>query len=441
MKYYEQIKSVILLLLVTLSILLTFLNWNYQPNYKIIEETKVETKTVGESKTLQEVFLPYRVIVSENNKLLGDVSTNNLNHLMWTISNWKTTELKFEQNNITIEEINNLITKNRHITLFYSVEVPFKVFQSILTFSKSEIPESSFDRIMIDWSKLDQSNFIKIHFVNTKENTLYSTTVFISESNFHSNVLEPLEGLTEFKEVKRNNALSLYVPIEPVKLYRYTYYIDEVSPDKFRDVLFHDPNIVKKNNDSSDSLKYTDGMSLMTVDTNSKVFNFVNPASEKLTDISISDLVNYSFQYINNHGGFNGDFRYVSVNLEKHVTDYQLFMHGYPVFSSITSTHITSTWGNNQIFRYKRPFYLLEMDISSEKKSELLYSGIRIINTISQSSKLDLSAMDDLIVGYNLVQNDSDLLYTLEPSWFAIIKGNWIRLSPELLGGVEYGLE
>lgn len=440
MKYYEQIKSVVLLLLVALSVFLTFLIWSYQPNYKIIEESKVETKTVGKHKNIQQVLLPYRLIVSQNKKLYGDVSSKNINDIMTTISSWKATSLEFERNNLSYDYINNLIANDKHITLFYLSEVPLKVFQSILTFSEPEVTNITFDRLILDWSQLNDSS-LKINFVNTKNKTLYSTRVVISTANFQTNVLDRLTNLNSYEEVKRMKKLSLYVPTEQVKVTQYTYYIDEVSPDTFRDVLFTDPNIVKKNSESTDYLKYTDGMSLMTVDTSSKVFNYVNPAYEQLTNIPLADLVNNSFQFINNHGGFNGDYRYSSINMDKHAIDYQLFIHDYPVLSSITSTQITAMWGYNQIFRYKRPYFYLEMDIPSEKKSDSLHSGKKIIELVNQTNKLQLSTIDDIVVGYYLVQNHSDLLYTLIPSWFAIIKGNWVRLSPQFLGGVEYGLE
>lgn len=441
MKYYEQIKSFVLLLLVAVSLLLTFLIWSYQPNYKVIEESKVDTKTIGKHKNVEQVLLPYRVIVSEYGQLLGNVSTRNLNKMMSAIASWKTRKLHFETNNLTFEDINELIANDKHITLFYSEEVPIKVFQSILTFEEPNITKITFDRLVIDWSTVNQS-YIKINFINTHNKTLYSAKVAISKSNFQSEVLKYLKNLDSFEEIKRLKKLSLYVPKKEVKLNQYTYYIDEVSPDTFRDVLFNDPNIVKKTTESTNSLKYTDGMSLMTVDTNKKVFNFVNPSSEKITtEISMADLWHNTFQFINNHGGFNSDYRYTAINMDKHVVDYQLFIHGYPVFSSITNTQITAMWGNNnQMFRYIRPYYFLEMDISSEKKTEQLPSGTKVIQLV-ETNKLKLSSVDDLVVGYYLVQNNSDLIYTLVPSWFAIMDGEWIRLTPKNVGGVRYGLE
>lgn len=440
MKYYEQVKSFILLLLVALSIFLTFLIWRYQPNYKVIEDTQVETKKIGNPIKVEESLLPYRIISSENDKLVGDVTNKDLTKVLDAITSWKATGLDFEKNSLVNDDINQLITKNHHITLFYSAEVPIRVFQSILPFSESEITNISFNRLIIDWSNVKEGH-LKINFVNTNNKTLYSTKVSISESEFQNSVLKSLENAISYKEVPRMKNLSLFVPIEEVKMNEYTYFIEENATDHFRDVLFNDPNIVKKNNESENTLKYTDGMSLMTVDTKNKTFNFVNPTSENMTDISIADLWKYSFDFINNHGGFNGDYRYSSINVKNHVIDYQLFIHGYPVYSDMTSTQITAIWGNNQIFRYKRPYYYLDMDISSAKKEISLPTSDEVMERIDQMGTIRLSTVDEILTGYYIAQkDDNQLLYTLVPCWFAIANGIWVPITPEI-GGGEYGLE
>ncbi|UZM99583.1 two-component system activity regulator YycH [Lysinibacillus sp. MHQ-1] len=63
--------------------------------------------------------------------------------------------------------------------------------------------------------------------------------------------------------------------------------------------------------------KYTDGMSLMTLDTNLKSLNYVYPAAESSIRIEPSKLLKDSFEFINEHGGFTADFRYASTSTNK----------------------------------------------------------------------------------------------------------------------------
>lgn len=441
MRYIEHIKSIALLFLVTLSLVLTFLIWTHTPKLQIIEEKQVERVMVGKQKDLQYVIKPYRILVRDQNEWSGTVGSAVINDLTELMTSWKGTNLQFVQNNMSNQKINDFLRNNNRMTLFYPEEIPMKVFHAILPLSQDEIPELTFNRMIIDWNKLKTNHVITLYFLSEKNRTLFSTEVNMSESYFNTSILETLDRLIDYEEVKIQNLLSLYVPTEKIELIQFTYYIDEIQPDTFKDILFYDPAIVRKNVESSGSLKYTDGMTLMTVDTNLRNLNYVNPSAESLASITASRLLFESYDFINDHGGFTGDYRLISMNLQKHITEYQLYKQGYPVFSNDKSTRIITTWGENQLFRYKRPYYLLDMDISSEKSPREVATGTEVVEFIKKTKQLELEEIDDIILGYYLKQNDNNLLFTLEPSWFAVVQGSWIRITPEVLGGGNNGLE
>lgn len=441
MKYIEHIKSIILLFLVLLSIVLTFSIWTYTPNLQVIEETQVDQLVVGKQKKFQEIIKPYRILVREQDEWKGTIGSGAINDLMEIMVNWKGSALTYVQSNFSNDKMNDFLRANNRITLFFSVEVPIKVFHSIVPLTQDDLPEISFNRLVIDWSKVTTNNAVTLYFLSESHRNIYSTEVKMSEDYFQSTVLQALEGLAFYKEIERPNAPSLYVPAEEVKLVQYTYYIDEIHPDTFRDILFYDSTIVRKNVENQDSLKYTDGMTLMTVDVKYRYLNYVNPSTESIVELPPSRLLLDSFEFVNEHGGFTGDYRLISVNEQKHIIEYQLYKQGLPVVSTDTTTRITTTWGENQIFRYKRPYFLLDLDINSEKFERKLSSGLEVIEFIEKRKQLELNEVDDIILGYYLKQNDNNLLFTLEPSWFAVSQGSWIRITPDVLGGGNSGLE
>src|SRR5690606_19847405 len=343
MRYSEHIKSIALLFLVTLSLVLTFLIWTHTPKLQIIEEKQVERVMVGKQKDLQYVIKPYRILVRDQNEWSGTVGSAVINDLTELMTSWKGTNLQFVQNNMSNQKINDFLRNNNRMTLFYPEEIPMKVFHAILPLSQDEIPELTFNRMIIDWNKLKTNHVITLYFLSEKNRMLFSTEVNMSESYFNTSILETLDRLIDYEEVKIQNLLSLYVPTEKIVLIQFTYYIDEIQPDTFKDILFYDPAIVRKNVESSGSLKYTDGMTLMTVDTNLRNLNYVNPSAESLASITASRLLFESYDFINDHGGFTGDYRLMSMNLQKHITEYQLYKQGYPVFSNDKSTRIITT--------------------------------------------------------------------------------------------------
>ncbi|RQW74007.1 hypothetical protein EBB45_13765 [Lysinibacillus composti] len=438
-KHLEQIKSIVLFLLVVLSLILTFTIWSYTPNYQYIDETQVDRVTVGEQKKINDIIKPYRIVLREDGFWRGTVSTSSINKMMTSLSSWNASKLEFLQSNLTDGKINDMVRTNNRMTLFFSGEVPIKTFQSILHFEQDDLPNMTFDHLIIDWSKLDARNTLQLFLVSEKNRTLYSTTITISPNYFYSNIASATENSVAYNEIFRENELSLYVSGIDEKFTQFTYYIDDISPELFKEALFTDPSIAKKSVDSSDSEKYTDARSIMTVDKKNKTIHYVYPKTESFLEIPNSDLLYDSFDYVNDHGGFTGDYRYSYINVGRHITEYQLFMEGLPVFSSVTSTRISTTWGENQIFSYRRPYYLLDMDISEKKKVQLP-SGLEMIELI-KGSDIKMSSIDEILVGYYLVKNENELLHTLEPSWFIIQNGSWTRVTPELLGGVEDGLE
>ncbi|MEO4055344.1 two-component system activity regulator YycH [Solibacillus sp. CAU 1738] len=442
MKYIEHIKSVVLFLLVSLSLLLTFMAWSYQPNYKTMEDVQVEQVYIGNKKTAEQVIKPYRILFREDDVFTGSVSSTVIDSFMSMIPKMQAQDFTLINNNLSDVKINEMQRINDRMTLFFPTDVPLPAFSTILPFSDKDLPETTFNRIIVDWSRLATSSQLQFLFISTENRTSYRSYVTVfDETKLLRGFIKPALNFAEYVEVERPDALSLYTVSDGIELTQYTYYIDEISPNLFKNILFTDPNIVQRNIESVQYEKYDDGMSLMTVDTQSKIINYVYPAAESLSLIPASRLFEDSFDFLNEHGGITADYRFSAMNLQKHVTEYQLYLQGYPVYSNDTLTRITTTWGDDRIFRYRRPYYSLIMDIPGEKTVKELASGPEILEYIKHHTDYQLQDVKDIVVGYYLVQNQNVEWFTLVPSWFMITDAGWTHITPERLGGIEYGLE
>lgn len=440
LKLVELVKSIVLTFLVLLSLVLTFSIWNYTPNLQTINETRVNQINLGTEKTLYDVIKPFRILYKNEGEFRGTVNASRIDEVLSNLTGWKLSEVRFIQGNLTEQRVNSLTNEDQRITFFYDAEVPISIMNSVLFLTQHELPEDTFNRLIIDWSSLQLENRITINFVNSKKATHYSTSITVDANHFLNTFVNPSNSLGIYHEIGRGNTLSLYVPEDSIELLNLTYTIGEVSPTTFRDILFIEPSIVQRSIDSTSSEKYIDGMALMTIDSNSKVLNYVYPASESIGEIPNTKLLLDSFEFINDHGGFTGNYRFKNMNNTRHIVEYQLYLKGLPVFSSITSTKISTTWGDDQIFRYRRPYYFLDTNISSEKNIVKLPSGLEMIEKIKRSKNVKLESINELYIGYYFSQL-SESGYTLEPRWFAVINDNWIGLTSEILGGDEYGLE
>lgn len=352
-----------------------------------------------------------------------------------------TRHLKLISSDLSDTKINELLRKDNQLTLFFNEEIPLQVFSNIFTINDKEVPdEVSFTRLILDWSDFETKGQVKLLFLNTEKRELYQAIADVSnETSFLAEVVEPLENYSPYTEVERDSLLSLYVIQGKVEATEYKYLIEDTLPETYKNILFSDLTIVK-NVESGKSEKYADSTSLMTVDTQNRVLNYVYPQAESIALIRSTRLLLDSFDFINDHGGFTADYRFSSMNVGKHETKYQLFLKGYPIYSNSTMTHIVTTWGENRIFLYRRPYYTIEQDIFRAVKQ--LPSGDEIISYIESNEDYSMKDIDDVVIGYYLtLDQNEEKLFLLEPSWFIISNNSWMRISPERIGGTYRGLE
>ena len=443
MKYVEQIKSLLLAFLVLLSIVFTLLIWNYKPEYETIKETQIEEVLVGKPKDLQEVIKPYRLLYRQNDQFYGTVSSTPLKGLYKHLRSWQVYEMELIKSDLSDSKMNEMVRTNNRITMFYNEEIPLRVFSNLLSYNENEIPDASFTRLIIDWSNVENSDQIQLLFLNTEKRLYYRAYASVPDKDyFMEKVIEPANDYSQYVEVERDTLRSLYVAKDPIQSARYRYLAEEIKPDLFKKILFTDLKIVQRNIESSQSERFTDGTSLMTVDSQNRIINYVYPTAESIAPIPPARLLIDSFNYINDHGGFSMDYRLSSMNIGRHSTEYQLFVQGLPVYSEVTITRLVTTWGENRIFRYRRPYYSIGSVFQRVPRE--LESGEQIIESLRKNDNNLFKETEEIVVGYELTQEkseeDTDII-VLEPRWFAVTNNEWTRLSPQEIGGDEFGLE
>lgn len=179
----------------------------------------------------------------------------------------------------------------------------------------------------------------------------------------------------------------------------------------------------------------------MTVDTKNKMLNFVYPSAES-NEIAIpSELLFQSVDFINEHGGWTDDFRFTYLNPITRTIKFTLFTDGLPVYGDVSGmTEILTTAGNNRMFKYVRPYYSFDKTLLIEREAVEMPAGIEILQKIKEQKKVDIERIEDVAMGYILVQDFERNLFILEPHWFYLINNQWYRYTPGREGGMRHGL-
>ena len=439
MKQVETIKSIVLFLLITLSLFLTFSIWTYTPNLKTIDQKPTVDISISNRATIDEVIKPYKSIFHFPDSLTGTTDSTEIEHIIKAMKNWTISGV-VEDQNFDADKLNLLMNKKNSFTLFYHSEVPLRVFKDFVEIDDINVPDTSFDRLIVEWNSINTT--LDIHFISSLHNTRYSAKVNVLDlQKFNQTLLVRGKNLSEYTKVKTSDEHVLMIPANKLEIIKNTYYQDNISPSRFRDALFNDPNAVRRSQVGPNHEVFQDDHASMSINTDKKILDYVHPTAKTSEVSDPSELLRDTFDYINEHGGWSNEYRLVNMNPLSRTVKFQLHVHGLPLFSDSTSTMIEQEWRDERVFRYKRPYYILDSNLPSETETVSLPSGVDVANMLIESEEIDGSQVEEIIPGYFMKYDKNPNLFMLEPSWFYKIKGNWIRFSPEQLGGEMIGLE
>lgn len=446
LKHVETIKSIILIVLITLSIILTFLIWTYTPKYKFIEERATVDISIAEGlekKGFDSIIKPYKLLLNFEEGLKGTIDAEEIDPIIDVLKKWSISNPRLEDNKFNEEKLAAFMRQENQFVLFFQGEVPLPIYDSILNIGKSNVTEISFDRIIVEWD--DDSTVVALNFISKKNNSRYQSKVKVADmENFHRKVVHKGQTYDDYVDVMPEDIPFIAVPANPIELTRNTYFQnekDEISPTRFRSALFSDPNAVRRSQVGVNREDYQDNHALMKVDTEKKQLQYVHPVAESRELAIPSELLENTIDFVNEHGGWTDDYRYSDMNFKTRYVKFQLYVRGLPVLEGTTLTEIEQVWGDEKVYQYKRPYYSLDESLPSETDTVTLPSGVEVAERLLASEGVDFSTVEEIIPAYYMEHNAELNIFMLEPYWYYLRKGNWIRFSPDKLGGEKIGLE
>ncbi|MBT2570987.1 transcriptional regulator [Planococcus sp. ISL-110] len=442
MKYVEQIKSVALFLLILLSLALTFTIWTFTPSHETIEPSATIDEPIADTKNTEEIVRPVQLLFHNEDAITGTTDQSNVQLLLDALEQWQIQDVRLVQEETTPDTMESYMHSSNRAVVYYPGPVPFPVFDTITNIIDTTIPESSFDRIIIEWDA-PANDRPALYFINTVSGRIYKAS--IPAENLRQFQTDILAEAAEYETYITNDTigtLPVYVQKGQVEKASFDYLLEETSTAKFAEALLDGPALTL----SADltTQEYTDDSgALMRENPNTKSISYIQPRAETSDPAIPSDLLFDSLSYVNGHGGWTDRYIYAGMNSVSQQIKYQLYVADLPVFSSTTATSLDLTWGidggEEQAYSYNRPIYQLDSEVDSSMA--VLASGEEVLASITQINDQDLSAITDITPAYKLTRSEEGFLITFEPAWYFKADGTWTELTSELTGGRELGLE
>jgi len=447
----EHIKSIVLTTLVIISLVLSYSLWSYQPAYDLIpKQDYVQNVSIGSKEDYNDIIVPYELIYHTDGKHLVTNKEDEIYYLYRLLQKNQITDLKNISNQISEEEYENLTTANDRLEYLFPATVPIETLKRVLRVDTKRVDNISFDRIIIDFSRVSHS-ISNIYFVNNNLKLVYQGRIDITSfRNSISKIDESNDNFESYKGYKLVNGKTVYLPIKSKTLNTIEFLTTDVPVDKLKNAIFIDPtNVRNENSESGDT--YTDGTRLMTVSQFNRSITFVNPTSTGNSNENADSLIQRSVDFINGHGGWTDRYYLTDINLMNDQIGFRLFVNNLPVFTNAT---ISTQWGRDDLSTFKRPLYKLGIKVDKEENSVNLLSGDDLMNLIDQDKMINKSLISGIFIGYETVYNNSDdtmpnqfyrnSAIQLQPVWVIKYDNSYKKVEQNLLSrtGVKIvGLE
>lgn len=435
---YETIKSVVLFFLVGFSIYLTWTLWSYQPKLDPVD-SNIHEMLIGSRKEVSDLIKPTYITYHIDDKTYGTHNTVEILSVIKDMSKWNFYEIGNTQI-VGYDKIHDLLHKDNRVVIHYPDLVPFDLYKGILQL-KEDYPQAAFDKIVIQ--SLDGENDTSpVYFVDTVERKAYQSHVNPERiNNFFSKMNVKRNQYRTYSRFNIPDGRVIYLPEGNIEMVRYKYLYETINTDRLKEALFRDPSKVRRDF-MINGEQYLDDTSLMRIYLLHHTLSYVNPSQDnkETGGYTYHDLLKLSIDFVNEHGGWTDNYQYFQTSLYENTVVFRLYRDGYPVFNEQGMAEIRQIWGPQEIYKYDRPYFSLEIPLP-DRENVLLPSSEEVYNHLLveyDNPKL----IQDIVLGYRLSKDFSnENLMILEPTWYYLYAGYWFPLDSQELWGKFDGLE
>ncbi|MCP8617233.1 YycH family regulatory protein [Salirhabdus salicampi] len=425
----ERIKSILLVILVSLSIVLTVGLWSYQPIYDELEETPVilhDTFINGTEQEIRDVVKPSHIVMNYMGQHFLLMDNHDRDQLLNHLQEWP------------IHEFDHFSQRGQHssehttIELLFPEPIPYSMIGSLLLVDNESFANREFDKMIIELA--DGTLGINISFVSSVNHDTITAQVRNEESYEYISGLFQRIGNEKYIEVNKyeiNPNTEIYLPRQEVRLPRRTFTTNNISVSPLVNALFTEPSIVRRNEANLGKEYYTDGSRSIRIFEgiqNQRFMEFVNPVTDERNSLDHDELIYNTVQFINDHHGWTGDYYLFQISTDNTVT-YRMHFNNFPIFGHDELSAINIKWINQEVNRYDRPLFRLTTSFESYDQVINLVSGERVLNFIETYYNPNL--ISDIKIGYTIKEESEGFsrdIISLEPEWYIEYNGTWIPL-------------
>ena len=411
-KRKEAVKSIVLVILVLLSLALSYLIITYQPDYEIFTKRATQKAVDSNKNDLLNFLIPDSVVKNYEGSREEPIVQNSitkvasvdavknkkvLKDLLSILSDGESVESRVRNRNIEDITTNNV----EKILINYQVTLDTALVKPIFFSEENSNISLEFDTIvllkdrpnMIYLYKKDDKNYLQITLkeeiyekINSKFNERKQSYAKYSLNN----------RFIYLKEADEDNIIDEYSA-------------EEVNLNKLAKDIFEKKDNLRISNED----EVTDGYGILRSINNRLVYT--NPSNEGGREVGATVAINNTMNFL--ELGYIGDTNYQLTTVLEGIIIFQEAYKDSIVFSKDGHADIISEDNSGGIYKLTSPKKLTKTYLSSREAE--LYSVEKteyVINYLYD--KVNLKEIDDIVLGYDKIYNKDRNSFSYIPAWY-----------------------
>jgi len=421
----ENIKSILLFLLVLSSTYLTWQLWTYQPQYDYINPTEyVVHEGLAERKEVHELIRP-EILVFHYGKDKHTVSYPEMFQfriISEQMANWYFYNFKL----VLKSDHQSLLSKVKDwqgIEFVFTTGISMDLIQEVYKIRVENIDLPIINRI--HFYQEGEGEEVFAMFVSEEGQQIYTARTSLTLPELR-NYLALGENRPEYKPyifgspAKEDVYPVYYLPTGQIEMQEYRYFYQTIPVESMLQYLFVDPSLARQIQERGGASFYTDGSRGLYYDQQQYTMYFFHPSAQYSQTEALSDsYVQRSVQFVNQHKGFDQQFYLYNIQRaeseQKGIVQFRKYLGNHPIYADTPENDqnvIQLEVQNDRVTGYLRPMF--ELDRVINQYTRKLPSGEELVATLKEEG-VTLSKIRKIKLGYRLMIQEYYLTY--RPFW------------------------
>ncbi|MHA0857537.1 YycH family regulatory protein [Paenibacillus sp. CMAA1364] len=330
----ERLKSILLVLLVVGSLIESYyLMYRLPGGDSVIKSATqyLKAENMGPESNVERLIFPDKMIIHMgDNKHTLFYPNSTFYNLIYSRLEGRIFD-NFQRRTIQDLNVTELRNQNAGIELTFGAGVPVTLLQRVMQIHPDALFQAEqIDRILI----YNVNNESKAHalFFSTEGDVVYEAgkvDLTVQDVQQHVDF-----GLTWTPYTSHNG--QYYIPETKMEMVEVTLNVDAYTTEQMQRNLFFDPSITRYIREKDGSEIYTDSKRSLQVRQEQKWMRYTDPAALPDGQIDMDTEVLAAVDFVNQHGGWNGDYRLslVGGGINRNEVVFQQYYGVYPILQT-----------------------------------------------------------------------------------------------------------